>query len=657
MEIKTYNVSLKSDYLNRYSSVSPIKGIEEAIWNGLDADATEIHIKFRKNEFGKLSEVIVEDNGHGIDIDKVESEFTTLGGSFKKTSLRSPNNRKYHGSQGAGRIKLASIGNDIEINSTYYNQKSNKYIDILILIKSDNLNEFKVLGVKDSDNRKTGTRIKIFNLTNKSTVLTLEKAKDDILEIFTAYSFSYPDFQIIYDGEIIDFKNNIKNIYNEDFTQEINGIVEQFTVKIIEWKKHNTDKKICFCDADGIMLEDNYHKLRLQLPISIYILSDYFSKIKDEILQMNEMHPQLISISDKAKSIAKQYDLEQIHEQAKEYIIELKKEDIYPYKNEPKTVIEKIEQQVFDVTALQLKKYLPVYSDKTKTTKREKTKDKITLSLIKEAISSSPSVLSKILNAVIGLSSNEQADFAELLERTTLSAIINTSKEISDRLLKLEGFKDIILGEHKDKILERKHLQKLLEQEYWIFGDNYQMGAADNTLKTVLKKYLKYIGREDFEEVIIGEENSEKIPDICLWKQYKKDYSGNKENLIIEIKKPSLVVGMNEVMQIQTYANKIVEDSAFPKEKTFWTFYLLTNEYDHTVAMACNQRCRESGLYIDGENYKVYIKQWSEILNDVEARLSYIQEKLNLQAEESEGVELLKRLHPDYLPNFDNENL
>lgn len=28
MELKTYNVSLKSDYLNRYSNVSPIKGID-----------------------------------------------------------------------------------------------------------------------------------------------------------------------------------------------------------------------------------------------------------------------------------------------------------------------------------------------------------------------------------------------------------------------------------------------------------------------------------------------------------------------------------------------------------------------------------------------------------------------------------------------------
>lgn len=90
------------------------------------------------------------------------------------------------------------------------------------------------------------------------------------------------------------------------------------------------------------MLEDNYYRLRLQLPISIYILSEYFSKTKDEILQVNEMCPQLTSILDKAKNIAKQYDLEQLHEEAKEYIVELKKEDIYPYKSEPINAIEKI---------------------------------------------------------------------------------------------------------------------------------------------------------------------------------------------------------------------------------------------------------------------------------------------------------------------------
>lgn len=295
------------------------------------------------------------------------------------------------------------------------------------------------------------------------------------------------------------------------------------------------------------------------------------------------------------------------------------------------------------------KKYLPINSS-TKQSKREKTKDKITLSLIKEAISSSPSIVSKIINAVLGLTSNEQTDFAKLLERTTLSAIINTSKEISDRLIKLEGFKDIIIGSYKDKILERKHLQKLLEQECWLFDDNYQLGAADNTLRKVVQKYLKYLGREDFKEVLLEEKDSNKIPDICLWKEYKKDYLGNKENLIIEIKKPTLKVGMSELNQVLTYANKIIQDSAFPKEKTFWTFYLLTNEYDTDVAAICNQKDRESGLYINGEHHKIYVKLRADILNDAEARLSYLQEKLNLQAEESDGVELLKRLHPNYLP-------
>ena len=57
-------------------------------------------------------------------------------------------------------------------------------------------------------------------------------------------------------------------------------------------------------------------------------------------------------------------------------------------------------------------------------------------------------------------------------------------------------------------------------------------------------------------------------------------------------------------------------------------------------------------LYIEGEHYKIYIKQWSEILNDAEARLSFLQDKLNLEVAESEGINLLKKLHPDYLPWF-----
>ena len=647
---KSYDVNLKSDYLKNVSNVTPIKGIEEAIWNSLDADANEILIKFNRNEFEKLSEVIIEDNGHGIDINKVETEFTTLGGSFKKTTLRSPKNRKYHGSQGAGRLKLSSIGNNIDISSTYYDENNKCYVDINIFIDGINLNKFEVKSLNKSSKKQTGTRIKITNLSPKVSSLINEKSLEEIAEIFSAYSFSYPDFSIIYDGTNIDFGLYIKNICSEEFELDINDKNEKFNVKIIEWKKSNLDKKICYCDEEGITIEDKFHKLRLQLPISIYILSKYFASIEEPcFLQLDGFDTILNEISNKAKNIAKNYDLEKIHEQAKEYIEELKKEEIYPYKTEPTNIIEKIEQQVFDVTALQLRKYLPVDSSK-KTTKKGKAKDKLTLSLLKEAISSSPTVVSKIIKAVLGLTNDEQSDFAELLERTTLSSIINTSKEISDRLIKLEGFKQIILTDFNKRILERKHLQKLLEQEYWLFGDNYQLGAADNTLKNVLKKYLQYIGREDFEETVLDEKDSKKIPDICLWKQYKKDYQGNKENLIIEIKKPTLNVTMTEVSQIQTYANKIIEDSAFPKEKTFWTFYLLTNTYDNIVGHACNQRDREPGLYINGDNYKIYVKRWSEILNDAEAKLSYLQEKLNHNVQENEGVCLLKKLHPDYLP-------
>ncbi|MBK8045336.1 MAG: hypothetical protein IPK21_23390 [Haliscomenobacter sp.] len=89
------------------------------------------------------------------------------------------------------------------------------------------------------------------------------------------------------------------------------------------------------------------------------------------------------------------------------------------------------------------------------------------------------------------------------------------------------------------KYKERTQFHRIIVRETWLFGDDYTYGADDVSLKNVLKAYLQHLGREDFEEVVNDEENSElgKIPDICLWKQYNLGESGYFKNLVIELKK------------------------------------------------------------------------------------------------------------------------
>lgn len=191
--------------------------------------------------------------------------------------------------------------------------------------------------------------------------------------------------------------------------------------------------------------------------------------------------------------------------------------------------------------------------------------------MVKEALENDASSLHKILTEVIELPQEKQEELVEILEETSLSSVIDTMTEIKNRLKFLSGLEQIIYDKELSKnILERKHLHKIVANETWIFGDEYTYGVDDVTLRNVLKANLKFLGRNDLEEKVDESDNSglQTIPDVCLWKQYSIGKPGEKRNLVIELKRPTVDAGQDELSQIKKYATNISKDKRFPKEKT-----------------------------------------------------------------------------------------
>ena len=76
-------VEVQEDHLQSLTSSSPIKAIEELIYNALDADATFIDVMFERNEIGGIRTILVSDDGIGIHKDN-KKYFKGLGGSWKR---------------------------------------------------------------------------------------------------------------------------------------------------------------------------------------------------------------------------------------------------------------------------------------------------------------------------------------------------------------------------------------------------------------------------------------------------------------------------------------------------------------------------------------------------------------------------------------------
>lgn len=646
---KQINLGVENDHIESLTKANGINAVSELIWNALDADATKIDIEFETNSIGTYNYIRIKDNGHGLTYSKAQEVFGKLGGSDKKLLIQSPNGRSFHGKEGKGRYKSLALGDLVKFESVY---KNNGHLEnFTIKVDKNQLSYSEISDLKqiNKNESNTGFVVEIQNVDSKNAEQALSvNNRRELEEKFASYWINYQDFGIYFNGNELRFESLIKHTHEETLKFEFENLTYSFLVKIIEWN-FDSKKKTYFCNSKGIPFSEVSLGIRSSIPISIFIQSIFIEKLhRENTLNLGEMNPELSVVYGEAKKIARTYIRRRLHRYSKDFIDELKKENLYPYSTEPENIVEKSTRQVFDIVALQLHDYLPSFDDQDNKGK------KLTLSLIKESLEKGSTNLKKILSEVIELPIDKQDELADILEGTSLSNIIDTMSEIKNRLSFLNGLEQIIYDKNINKdVKERKHLHKMIINETWIFGDEYTNGVDDLTLKNVLKAYLKDLGREDFEQIVDEDENDEltTIPDVCLWQQYSLGSAG-KENLVIELKRPRVDAGLSEMSQIMGYASKVANDKRFPKDNTKWKFVLITKDIKAELEPQLNQKNRKYGHVSEGENFDVFILDWGKVISEARLRHEFIKEKLNISLQDNEeGLDYLRTKYKEYLPD------
>jgi DNA-binding transcriptional MerR regulator len=109
---------------------------------------------------------------------------------------------------------------------------------------------------------------------------------------------------------------------------------------------------------------------------------------------------------------------------------------------------------------------------------------RLSLRLLREALEHDPGSLQKVLEDVLDLPQEQLEELRELLERTSLDKIISASRSITNRLEFLQALEALVLDpEHKDRVLERSQLHRILANETWVFGEEYTLAVDDQSLK------------------------------------------------------------------------------------------------------------------------------------------------------------------------------
>ena len=114
--------------------------------------------------------------------------------------------------------------------------------------------------------------------------------------------------------------------------------------------------------------------------------------------------------------------------------------------------------------------------------------------------------------------------------------------------------------------------------------------------------------------------------------------NGKIENIVVELKHTTNVkLGKKQLDQVIEYMDTILKEKRFNNYDEQWNFYLIGTEFDTSGyierAMKNVKEKNEKSLVWEVDNYKIYVKKWSEIFIDFEIKHNFLQEKLQLQKE------------------------
>lgn len=633
-ELKINEQSIKTEL--SFFKDKPYNCLFEYIWNSLDAGATKIKLSFDLpgGGFGYVENVKISDNGDGWDFENNLNTETFLSSS--KHDLNSTNRTLPKGRFGRGRYTFIWIAEQIEILS-----KGKK----LTLQHDTSIKKEEI------DTEIIGTEVNFLHITQEFSIILsgTENLKKELLLEFGWFLSENEIYQILVNDEVIDVNRNIKeskNLGKDFFEEEIKKeLDENFVVKIILWNEKPSEySKYYFLNENSVEIfkqNTGLNKKSDNFWHSVYIKSSLFSSIANT--NEEETQQEALDFGDKKIKKIKKIILQKINEE----LVKLRK----PYLIKQSSILlEELKEGnllpdlpgfgIYDENSYEdLLKIIYTITPSLFVGKSDSEK-KFICATFAGLLSTQDDILIKtILEQLQELTEDEKQDLLIILRRTSLSNVIRTIKEIDHRLEVLEKLKTLI-SEHEKETLEVKHIQKILNQNFWLFGEQFRLfSTTEGALKKVLVKYAKEIlGIEDPE--LQTEPNGE----VDLFLTKSEHNNGIQKNIVVELKRASIALGKKEYDQIEGYMEKILEQSLCNDETQYWEFHLIGKNFDDHIerkidsAKNHGEKSRGLTLNIKDGRVKVYVRKWSGILeSEWGTKMKYLKEKLQIEAKKSES--------------------
>ncbi|PTT70381.1 ATP-binding protein [Arthrobacter sp. HMWF013] len=626
---------------------NPVQAVIELIWNSLDAEAHTVTVSLLRNDAGGVEGVIVEDDGHGISPDEFQSSFKWVGNSWKRgaQTTKGPEGRPLHGELGQGRLRAFALGTTVRWISVAEDATGQRYRSEIAATVPDR-NDFR--GPEPSQSTaETGTR---FEATGRHKLdrLDTEAAREQITAALAPYLMTYPDVSVVLDHRSLRPADEIERDVTEALSWAHGDSVHNADLRIIEWKG-GKERTLHLCSDLGVPVDDLPAGPAPDFRYAAYVLwSDMPHHAAEWILAKMEHEPSVIgSLLKSVNARLASYFDERRDEQRRELVESWKGDDTYPYKDGPESEEQKVEQATFDVVATAIRRHMP----------KKREQRRLTLGLLKDTLQRHPTGLGNLLDQFVGLSAEEKDQLTRLLERSSLARLIAANTSVTNRIDFLAALRHMIFDKEASEVVkERQHLHTMLESELWVFGEQFNMMFSERGLTHALRQHLNMLGRDPKEagNVRLTDGGQGRLDLMLSAKTRDHDRI---RHLVVELKAPAVKATDKEASQIKKYARAVVANPQFADTRSEWDFMLLVTDYDDSVRGDINQDGRASGILDQSRvdpnspvNYRVWVKKWSEVINEAERRLDFYQQSLNHDPSLDDVRAYLVEHHGDVIP-------
>lgn len=619
------------------------KAISEYIWNGFDANATQVDLSFKANEspLDTIYEIAVSDNGDGISKKDLPRRFRPIYESEKARVSNQPKHHSLpHGRNGKGRLTFFTFAESASWTTTY--KEGETFGAQKIKIGSGSLDSYEPEQV-DYTKDETGTKV-VFEDVSRISTHEIESVLVPYLKREFAWFIELNRSKGIclsINGNALDYKDIIQERDYIEFNKGLTG--KRFEVSFVLWKtKLNSEySKYYYLDGDKneVWKEnttlnnkgDNFHH-------SVYINSSYFSDFYWSIEDSSDGQEELV----KSRKDAVFKDLSErltkflfekrspfIDSYTEKLVKEYESEKIFP--DHGKSPVGQYQNSQIKETVKELYKVQPKIFTSLNVTQK-----KTFVNLLDALIDlGADDRLLEIISKIVDMTPQERSQLAHVLDYANISAITKTISMIKDRYKVVSQLKELIMDDRWGTT--EAEIQEIVESHFWLFGEEFNLVTAEEPkFEEALRRFLYLMRGDGVTRAKPKIEHPDKNREMDIFACRKEVRSDSIDNIIVELKHPKVKLGRKELGQVSIYLDVVLQQPEFTASNMHWKVFLVGKSFDslNSIKNAYETASGHGERYLvenlPSKRAKTYVLQWSDIFSEFECRHKYILDKLEL---------------------------